>query len=62
MSLEEMTEVHTAPFFYENNQGAIFLAKNRQVVMPTKHTDISHHFMRSMLEDKDIDIEYIRSE
>ena len=30
--------------------------------MRTKHIDIHHHFMRDMVEDKDMDIKYIRSE
>ena len=47
---------------YEENQGAIFLAYNRQVVIRTKHIDICHHFLRDMVEEKDIDIQYIWSE
>ena len=46
---------------YKDNQGAIFLANNRQVVMRTKHIDIRHHFLSDMFEDKDMYIEYIRS-
>ena len=30
--------------------------------MRTKHIDICHRFMRDLVEDKDIDIKYIRSE
>ena len=30
--------------------------------MRTKHIDICHHFLREMVEDKDMDIKYIRSE
>ena len=29
--------------------------------MHTKHIDICHHFLRDMVEDKDMDIKYIRS-
>ena len=47
---------------YEDNQGAIFLAKNRQVGICTKHIDIRHHFLRDMVEEKDIDVQYILSE
>ena len=47
---------------YKDNQGAIFLAKNTQVGIRTKHIDIRHHFLRDMVEEKDIDIQYIRSE
>ena len=47
---------------YEDNQGAIFVANNRQVGMRTKNIDIRHHFLRDVLEDKDMDINYISSE
>ena len=44
MLFEEMTEVQIISVMYEYNQGLIFLVKNRQVVMCTKHIDIHHHF------------------
>ena len=47
---------------YEDNQGAIFVANNRQVGMRTKNIDIRHHFLRDVLEDKDMDINYIMRE
>ena len=47
---------------YKDNKGAIFLAKNSQVGIRTKHIDIRHNFLRDMVEDRDIDIQYIRSE
>ena len=47
---------------YEDNQGAIFLAKNRQVGICTKRIDICHRFLQDMVEEKDIDIQYIQSE
>ena len=57
-----MTEVEKTSVIYEDNQGAIFLAKKRQIGIHTKHIDISHHFLRDMVEERDIDIHYIRSE
>ena len=57
-----MTEVQKPSVLYEDNQGAIFLAKNRQVGIRTKRIDICHHFLRDMVGDKDIDIQYILSE
>ena len=57
-----MTEVENPSVIYEDNQGAIFLAKNRQVSICTKHIDIWNHFMPDMVEEKDIDIQYIRDE
>ena len=62
MLLREMTEVEKPSVIYEDNQGAIFLAKNRQVGILTKHINIRHHFLRDMAEEKYIDIQYIRSE
>ena len=47
---------------YEDNQGAIFLAKNRQVGIRTKHIDICHHFLRNMAEENDFYIQNIWSE
>ena len=62
MFLGEMTKVENISAIYEDNQGGIFLAKNRHVGIHTNHIDISHHFLREMVEEKDIDIQYIRSE
>ena len=62
MLLEEMTEVGKPSVIYEDNQGVIFLAKNRQVGIRKKHIDIRHNFLRDMVEEKDIDIQYIQSE
>ena len=62
MFLGEMTEVENPSVIYEDNQGEMFIAKNRPVVIRTKHIDIRHHFLQNMLEEKDIDIQYIRSE
>ena len=56
MLLGEMTKVQKPSVLYEDNQGAIFLAKNRQVGINTKHIDFCHHFMRVVVEDKYIDI------
>ena len=57
-----MTEAEKPSVIYEDNQGNIFPAKYRQVVIHTKHIDIHHHFLREMVEEKDIDIQYIWSE
>ena len=59
MLLEEMTEFQNPSVMYQDNQGAILLAKNRQAVMCTNHIDIRRHFMRNIVEDKDINIKYI---
>ena len=57
-----MTEVQKPSVIYEDNQGVIFLAKNRQVDICTKDIYIRHHFLQDMVEDKDIDVQYIRNE
>ena len=62
MLLEYITEMQNPSVVYEDNQEAIFLANNRKVCMRTKHIDIRHHFLRDMVDDKDIDIKYIRIE
>ena len=62
MLLGEMTEVEKLSVIYEDNRGAIFLAKNRQVGICSKHIDIHRRFLRDMVEEKDIGIQCIRSE
>ena len=43
---------------YGDNQGAIFLVKNKQVGQRTKHIDIRHHFMRAMQEDGEVSFRF----
>ena len=57
-----MTKVQKPSVLYEDNKVEIFLAKIRQVGIHTNHIDIFNHFLRDMVEDKDIDIQYIWSE
>ena len=57
----QMTKVQNTSIIYEDNQGTIFLANNRQVGICTKHIDICHHFLWDIVEDKYIGIKYIRS-
>ena len=42
--------------------GAIFLTKNQQVSQRTKHIDIRQHFLRNLVEEKRLDIRFVRSE
>ena len=62
MFMGEMTKVEKPSIIYEDNQGDIFLAKNMQVGFRTKPINIHNCFLRDMAEEKDIDIQYIRSE
>ena len=43
---------------YEDNQGAIALAKNPEFHKRTKHIDIRYHFVREKVEDGHVVIEY----
>ena len=45
-----MIEEEKPSVIYEDDQGAIFLAKKRQVGIHTKHIDISHHFLQDIVE------------
>ena len=47
---------------YEDNQGSIFLRNNRQVGMSNKNIYIRHHFLRDVVENKDIFIKCVWSE
>jgi hypothetical protein len=43
---------------YEDNQGAIALAKNPEYHARTKHIDIQYHFVRECVENGRITLEY----
>ena len=47
---------------FEDNQGCMALAKNPEFHARTKHIDILHHFIREALEDKEVVLEYCRTE
>ena len=47
---------------YEDNEGAIFLAKNQQVGMRTKHIDVKYHFIRDLVQENYLEIRYVLSE
>ena len=52
--LEEIASVELPGILMEDNTGAIFLVKNKQVGMRTKHIDIQYHFVREFC-NKNID-------
>ena len=62
-----LTELHAnrsqtqATIIFEDNQGAIALAKNPQFHARTKYIDIQHHFVREKQDEGLIDICYISS-
>ena len=62
MFLHELGVGEMPGIIYEDNEGAIFLAKNQQVGMRTKHIDIKYHFIRELIGRNFLDIRYVRSE
>ena len=46
----------------EDNEGAMFLAKNQQVGIYTKHIDVKYHFVQDPLKDDFLELVYIRIE
>ena len=47
---------------YEDNQSAIFLAKNPQSSRKTKHIDVAYHYVRSLVEQGKIEVAHVTSE
>lgn len=47
---------------YCDNQGAICLAKNQMYSSRTKHIDVKHHFIRDLIDNGTIKIQYLKSE
>ena len=41
-----------------NNQGSMQLSKNPEYHARTKHIDIQHHFIREVIEMKQVELEY----
>ena len=62
MLLEEIGISKFPGIIYEDNEGAIFLAKNQQVGMRTKHIDVRYHFIRDLVRDNFLDLRYVTSE
>ena len=60
--IKELTGEDNQAVIYEDNLGAIYLAKNQHVSGRTKHIDIRHHWLRDLQSTKQIDIRYVRSE
>ena len=58
----ELTKIKQTAIIYEDNLGAIFLTKNHQVSQRTKHIDIRQHFLRDLVEDKLLEVRFVRSD
>ena len=64
--LRQVKEFMTPPIdvaieLYEDNEGAIKMAKNRFSSRRTRHVDIKHHIVRDAIEGGVVHIEYVRS-
>ena len=47
---------------HEDNEGAIQIAKHRISNSNSKHIDVRHHFLRELVERKEIEIIHIASQ
>ena len=47
---------------YKDNLGAIYLMKNPQIGQRIKHIDLRHHFIRNSIDNKKIEVHYVKSE
>ncbi|MCP4115733.1 MAG: Ty1/Copia family ribonuclease HI [Desulfobacteraceae bacterium] len=52
-------EQHQPTTVYEDNQGAICLARNPIAHKKTKHIEIRHHYIREKVADKTLALKYI---
>ena len=63
MLLEEILGIELPPaVIYEDNTGAIYLAKNQQVGARTKHVDIKRHYTRELIENKKLIVKFTRTD
>lgn len=61
--LESIGEKVQVPMkLYMDNCGAIFLANNKSSTGRTKHIDVRHHFIRDLIQDNILVIEFVRTE
>ena len=59
---EELRVTDSCPtLIYEDNQGAISMAKNPVIYKRTKHVQIRYHFVREAVEQGTIALEYCRT-
>jgi hypothetical protein len=53
MLLSEIAETELPSIMFEDNEGAIFLASNKQVSQRTKHIDLRYHFVRNFIKKEE---------
>ena len=59
--LSELGEIEWPSILAEDNTGAIFLSRNRQVGARTKHIDVRYHFIREKVEAGLIQVDYVNT-
>lgn len=53
-------DIHIGPFpIYGDNQGSIFIASNPVQERRSKHIDIRYHYVRDLVEDKEVEISFV---
>lgn len=62
MLLEESARSNKTVKLYSDNQGAQKIARNPVYHSRTKHIDVRHHFIRELVEENKIHLEYLRTE
>jgi hypothetical protein len=60
--IDGLTKIKQTDIIYEDNLGANFLTKNQQVLQRTKHIDIRQHFLSNLVEDKLLEVRFVKSE
>jgi hypothetical protein len=61
--LESIGETVELPMkLFVDNHGALFLVQNKSTTGRTKHMDVRHHYMRNLVDEKILQVEYIPSE
>ena len=59
--LNEINHVVLPSKILEDNTGAIFLSRNKQVGARTKHIDVRYHFIREKVENGNILVQYVNT-
>ena len=57
--MEELGHPHRDNYFFTDSQSAIHLAKNSALHSKTKHIQLRYHFIRSILDDGQLNLDNI---
>ena len=59
---EIIRDQHIKPsVIFEDSLGAIYLTKNSQISQRTKHIDVRHHVIRTLIDKKVLDVNFVKS-